>query len=79
MSGPTTRAPPANRRIRGWDIRFRQFLQIHDEPVDRQKSGILVGSYERQFLAKLANDLGRLGETGNGGFLWVLGKHTELN
>jgi hypothetical protein len=27
----------------------------------------------------LANDLGRLGETGNGGFLGVLGKHTELN
>jgi hypothetical protein len=54
-------------------------FQIHDEPVDGQKSGILVGSYQRQLLAKLANDLGRLGEIGNGGFFGVLRKHTGLN
>ena len=44
----------------GRDVRFCELLQIHDESVDGQKSGVLVGSYERQFLAELANDLGRL-------------------
>ena len=63
----------------GRDVLFWEFLQIHDESVDRKNSGVLIGGYKRQFLAEEANDLGHLAQTGNGGFVWVFGKHSGLN
>jgi hypothetical protein len=63
----------------GGDVTLCEFLQIHDESVDGQKSGVLVGGYECQFLAQLAHDLGRLGQVGNGRFVGFIGQHNGLN
>ena len=63
----------------GRDVPFWEFLQIHDEFVDRENSGVLIGGYERQFLAEEANDVGHLAQAGNCGLVWAIGRHNGLN